>query len=201
MVCRLVLKAISTGVETHRPPGVPDSAPKAVPARPLQTEGSIPRPNKPGPAVVATPPARELRLEKDVAHPDPPPRAVPGGTSGRAGALRVEKEIPAEPPRPPRMSPSPVVRPSGELNPTSARSVLSRGAEKKMPEPPPKAKEGGDGMVPPAKEQLRILSCGQPRISTPSSLEIPLTLEVDGLGKSLTFNLAIRLEQFEAKIT
>jgi hypothetical protein len=201
MVCRLVLKGISTGVETHRPSGVPDSAPKVVAARPLQMEGSIPRPDKPVPAVVATPPARELRRERDVAHPHPPPRAAPSGTSGRAGALRVEKEIPAEPPKPPRMSPGPVVRPSGELNSTSARSVLSRVAEKKIPEPPPKAKEGGEEMVPPAKEQLRILSCGQPRIPTPSSLEIPLTLEVYGLGKSLTFNLAIKLEQIDQKIT
>lgn len=201
MVCRLVLKGISTGVETHRPSGVHDSAPKVVAARPLQTEGSIPRPDKPVPAVVETPPPRELSLEKDVAHPDPPPRAAPSGTSGRAGALRVEKEIPAEPPKPPRMSPGPVVRPSGELNSTSARPVLRGGAEKKMPEPRLKVKEGGEEMVPPAKEQLRILSCGQPRISTPSSVEIPLTLQVDGLGKSLTFNLAIKLEQLEPKIT
>jgi len=87
------------------------------------------------------------------------------------------------------------------VNPTGARSILSRVAEKKMPNPPTKAEEGREEMVPPAKEQLRILSCGQPRISTPSSLEIPLTLEVDGLGKSLTFNLAIKLEQLEKKIT
>lgn len=202
MVCRLVLKAISTGAETHRPSGVPDSAPKVAPARPLQTEGSIPRPDKARPAAVETPPQRELRLEKDAARPEPPsPRATPSGTLGRAAALRVEKEIPAEAPKPTRMSPGPVLRPAGEVNPTGARSILSRVAEKKMPEPLLKAEEGGEEMAPPATEQLRILSCGQPRISTPSSLEIPLTLEVDGLGKSFTFNLAIKLEQIEKKIT
>jgi hypothetical protein len=198
MVCRLVLKAISTGTETHRSSGVPDSAPKVAAARPLQTEGSIPRPDKPRPAVVEATPPRELRLERDIARPESP-RTTSSGTLGRAGGLRVEKEVPPEPPRPNRMSPGPVVRPAGEMNPTGVRPILSRVAEKKMPDPIPKAEE--EEMMPPAKEKLRILSCGQPRISTPSSLEIPLTLEVDGLGKSLTFNLAIKLEQIDQKIT
>lgn len=198
MACRLVLKAISTGAETHRSSGVPDSAPKVAAARPLQTEGSIPRPDKPRPAVVEATPPRELRLERDIARPESP-RTTSSGTLGRAGGLRVEKEVPPEPPRPNRMTPGPVVRPAGEMNPTGVGSILSRVAEKKMPEPPPKAE--GEGIMPPAKEKLRILSCGQPRISTPSSLEISLTLEVDGLGKSLTFNLAIKLEQIDQKIT
>jgi hypothetical protein len=198
MACRLVLKAISTGAETHRSSRVPDSAPKVAAARPLQTEGSIPRPDKPRPAVVEATPPRELRLERDIARPESP-RTTSSGTLGRAGGLRVEKEVPPEPPRPNRMTPGPVVRPAGEMNPTGVGSILSRVAEKKMPEPPPKAE--GEGIMPPAKEKLRILSCGQPRISTPSSLEISLTLEVDGLGKSLTFNLAIKLEQIDQKIT
>jgi len=204
MVCRLVLKAISTGAETHRSSGVLASAPKVAAARPLQTEGSIPRPDKPRPAVVEATPPRELRLERDIARPESP-RTTSSGTLGRAGGLRVEKEVPPEPPRPNRMSPGPVVRPAGEMNPTGVRPIPSRMAEKKMPEPPPKAEEEGEGegegIMPPAKEKLRILSCGQPRIPTPSSLEIPLTLEVYGLGKSLTFNLAIKLEQIDQKIT
>jgi len=202
MVCRLVLKALSTGSETRRPSGVPDPAPKVAPARPLQTEARIPRPDKPRPAVVETPPQKELRLERDVARPEPRfPRATPSGTVGKGGALRVEKEIPAEPPKQTRMSPGPVFRPTGEVNPAGARSILSRVAGKKMPEPPPRPEEEAEEVVPPAKEKLRIISCGRPRISTPSSLEIPLTLEVDGLGKSLTFNLAIKLEQLEQKNT
>ena len=200
MVCRLVLKGISTGAETHRSSGVPDSVPKVAAARPLQTEGSIPRPDKPRPAVVEATPPRELRLERDIARTESP-RTTSSGTLGRAGGSRVEKEVPPEPPRPNRMSPGPVVRPAGEMNPTGVRPILSRVAEKKMPDPIPKAEEEEEKMMPPAKEKLRIVSCGQPRISPPSSLEIPLTLEVDGLGKSLTFNLAIKLEQLDQKIT
>jgi mutual gliding-motility protein MglA len=204
MACRLVLKAISTGAEAHRSPGgMPDSAPKAA-AKPVQTEGSIPPPDRPRPATVEAPPQRELRLEKDAARPEPP-RPISSGTSGgtlaRAGGLRVEREAPAEPPKPTRMSPAPAARPAAEMNPTGARSILSRVSEKKMPEPPARDEGEGEGIIPHAKEKLRILSCGQPRISTPSSLEIPLTLEVDGFGKSLTFNLAIKLEQLDQKIT
>jgi signal recognition particle receptor subunit beta len=206
MACRLVLKGISTGAETHRSPGgMPDSAPKAAAVKPSQTEGSIPAPDRPRPATVEAPPQRQLRLEKDAAPPEPPrpiSSGTSGGTLGRAGGLRVEREAPAESPKPTRMSPPPpAARPAAETNPTGARSILSRVAEKKMPEPPPRAEGDGEGMIPHAKEKLRILSCGQPRISPPSSLEIPLTVEVDGFGKSLTFNLAIKLEQLDQKIT
>lgn len=204
MVCRLVLKAISIGAETPRSSGgVPDSAPKAAAARPLQTEGSIPGPDKPRPAAVEAPPQRELRLERDAARHEsarPASGVTLADPLGRAGGLRTEREASAETPKPTRASPSPVVIPTAEINPTGARSILSRVAEKKMPEPPPKADEEGEEMMPPAKEKLRILSCGQPRISPPSSLEIPLTVEVDGFGKSVTFNLAIKLEQLDQKI-
>jgi signal recognition particle receptor subunit beta len=204
MACRLVLKAISAGGETHRPSGaVPDSAPKAAAAKPLKIEESIPSPDKPRPAAVEAPPHRELRLERDAARPESPrptSSSTLGGPLGKVGGLRMEREVSAETPRTTRMPTAPVARPAGEMNPTGARSILSRVAEKKMPEPPPKAEKEGEEMMPPVKEKLRILSCGQPRISTPSSLEIPLTLEVDGLGKSLTFNLAIKLEQLEQKI-
>ena len=239
MACRLVLKAISTGAETHRSPGgVPDSAPKATAAKPLQTEDSIPvpktpaakplqtegsipvpktpaakplqtegtapAPDKPRPVPVETPPQRELRLEKDAPRPEPPrPTAsgIAGGTLGKTGGLRLERETPAESPTHPRVAPAPAARPAGEINPTGPRSILGRMAEKKMPEPPPRVKGDGEGMIPHAKDKIKILSCGQPRISPPSGLEIPLTLEVDGSGKSLTFNLAIKLEQLDQKIT
>jgi len=205
MACRLVLKAISTGAETHRSSGVPDSSSKAAAAKPLQTTGSILAPEKPRPPIVEAPPQRELRLEKDAARPELPrpiSSATFAGTFGKAGGLQAEREVPAETPRRTGgVSPAPVIRPAGEINATGVRSILSRVAEKKMPEPPPKAEERGEEMMPPAKEKLRILSCGQPRISTPSTMEIPLTVEVDESGKSLTFNLAIKLEQVDQKIT
>lgn len=196
--CRLVLKNLQTGAETHRSAGgVPDSVPKAAAARPLPKEGSIPGPDKPRPAAVEAPPQRELRLERDAARPESPrptSSGTLGGPSGKAGGLRMEREVPAQTPGKPHIPPAPVARPAEEINPMGARSILSRVAEKKMPEPPPKAEKEEEEMIPAVKEKLRILSCGQPRISTPSSLEIPLTLEVDGLGKNLTFNLGIKLE-------
>lgn len=81
---------------------------------------------------------------------------------------------------------------------TAPQKGLEPPRPSKMTLSPPEEEEGK--ISSPVKEKLRILSCGQPRISTPSSLEIPLTLEVEGLGKSLTFNLAIKLEQLDQKI-
>jgi hypothetical protein len=53
-----------------------------------------------------------------------------------------------------------------------------------------------------AKESLRILSCGQPRVSSPGSVEIPLTLELNGAENSgpLSINLSIKLESIEPEI-
>jgi hypothetical protein len=77
---------------------------------------------------------------------------------------------------------------------------LGRPFDKKMPEPPLRAEGGLDKKIPVAKDRLRILSCGQPRVSPPSGLEIPLTLEIEGVGKTLSFNLAIKLEQLDPKV-
>jgi signal recognition particle receptor subunit beta len=51
--------------------------------------------------------------------------------------------------------------------------------------------------IPPIRESVRILSSGQPRVSAPSTLEIPLNLVVETAEKSLPFsiNLLIKLEQ------
>lgn len=222
--CRLVLKAIETGVEARRSPEVSGPASKGVVARPLQTEKSIPRseesraagseqapqgglrlerevaPSEESRAASLGPaPQRGLQLGRDVPRPELP-RAALEVPSGKTGAFRLEKDAPsAESPGPSRIPPGRGTKPAETVNQLGGRSILSRVAEKKMPEPSPKLEEGGkiSSIV---KEKLRILSCGQPRIPTPSSLEIPLTVEVEGFGKNLSFNLAITLEQLDQKI-
>jgi len=144
-------------------------------------------------------PKRGLQLERDVPRPEMP-RAALEVPSGKTGAFRLEKDAPsAASPRPSRIPPGPGGKPAETVNQQGGRSVLSRVAEKKMPDPPQKLEEGGK-ISSVVKDKLRILSCGQPRISTPSSLEIPLTVEVEGFGKNLSFNLAIKLEQLDQKI-
>jgi signal recognition particle receptor subunit beta len=56
--------------------------------------------------------------------------------------------------------------------------------------------------IPPIKESVRIVSSGQPRVSSPSTLEIPLNLAVETAGKSvsLSINLLINLEQIAPDI-
>ena len=51
------------------------------------------------------------------------------------------------------------------------------------------------------REKLRVLSGGQPRVSSSGSFEIPLTLEVETSEKtfSLNINLSIKLDQIEPK--
>ena len=46
-----------------------------------------------------------------------------------------------------------------------------------------------------ANEKTRIISCGQPRIFPPDSLQIPLTMEIDGLTKSYSVNIAINIKE------
>jgi signal recognition particle receptor subunit beta len=51
-------------------------------------------------------------------------------------------------------------------------------------------------------EKIRILSCGEPRISSPEHLEIPVRIELNGLAKPVLFNInvAIHLEKIDGKI-
>jgi hypothetical protein len=204
-------------------PGAPRPIPEAAPVRAPRAEKSPPRPEAPrvipGPA-----PARELRLEKDEALPKAgrsipeaaPVRGVPRGEKGilqpespraipdMAAApkgLRLGKDVtPPESPRPARIPPIPGAKPKEEISPTGGRTILGRPLDTKMPEPPLRTEEGLDKNIPAAKDRLRILSCGQPHVSPPSCLEIPLTLEIEGVRKTLSFNLAIKLEQVDPKV-
>jgi signal recognition particle receptor subunit beta len=203
-------------------PEAPRSIPEAAAVRAPRVEKGIPRPE--GPRVVpGAAPAKELRLEKDSALPEAP-RSIPEAAAVRAP--RVEKGIPRpessrpipniaaapkglglerehtlpEPPRPARVPPIPGAKPKEEISPPGGRTILGRPFDKRMPEPPARTEGGLTKEIPAAKDKLRILSCGQPRVSPPSGLEIPLTLEIEGVGKTLSFNLAIKLEQLDPKI-
>jgi|GEM_PF-198021 signal recognition particle receptor subunit beta len=204
-------------------PEAPRSIPEAAPVRAPRVEKSPPRPESPR-AIPGPAPARELRLEKDEALskagrsipeaapvrgvprvekgiPRPEsPRGIPDLAVGPKG-LQLEKDLtPPASPRPARIPPIPGVKPKEEISPAGGRTALGRPFDKKMPEPPLRAEGGLDKKIPAAKDKLRILSCGQPRVSPPSGLEIPLTLEIEGVGKTLSFNLAIKLEQLDPKV-
>jgi len=174
MICRLVLKAIEAGAEARRPTGVSDTAAEAPPPRISRVEKVPPRlePLKPTPDAVAAKPV-DVRVEREA----PPP----------------------EPPRAPKIPPLVSAKPEAETISPDGRTIFNRIFDRKKPEPPLKLEEKREKKIPDVSEKLRIISCGQPHISSPSSLEIPLTVEVEGLEKSLSFSLAIKLEQLDQK--
>jgi hypothetical protein len=74
--------------------------------------------------------------------------------------------------------------------------------EKKKQELSLKLDKTASKKIPPIKESVRILSGGQPRVSSPSTLEIPLNLAVETAEKSFPFslNLLINLERTDPDI-
>jgi len=194
----LVLKAFANGVDSRRAAKTPDKAPAAPPL------------------------GKGLRMEKGAAQPEAIP-SRPEGTPGRttllgmegaqgkpihslldtprARAMKGEKEPVMELPQVGKMTPLAVEKSEGEKK-ISGPALAGRPQEKKKPDLSLKFDGGTEKKATLTKEKLRILSCGQPQISSASSLEVPLTLEVETSEKSfpLNINLSIKLEPVDPKI-
>jgi hypothetical protein len=197
MACRLVLKAIESGVESRRSPAVgektlgaaskgvfqgkpasppepPLSRPEPPPAaRPLVMEKAAPL-AKGVQSIPETPRARALPQEREALPSEP-------GQAGKSPYLKVEKSEEEKKP----------------VSPLQAGKVV----EKKKPDFSFKLEKGAEIKAPPAMEKIVIVSCGQARVSSPGSLEIPLTLEVEAAQKSLSLciHLSVKLESFEVR--
>jgi hypothetical protein len=205
MACRLVLKAIENGVESRRSPGgaekTPPAASKSLHLGKLASppEFPLPRPEpaasarplamekagastKGGQPILETPRTRSLPKEKEA----PPLEA---GKAGKSPSLKIER--PEEEKKP--VSP-PLVGKSVEKKKPDFSFKLEKGAEIK-------ALSSVEKKVPHGNENVRIVSCGQARVSSPGSLEIPLLLEVEAAQKSLSLsvNLSVKLESLEVR--
>ena len=214
MTCRLVLKAIETGVESRRTFTGPEKGVPLSPAAPnaLRMEKPAGQPESPHPRV-ETIAAKGFALEKEGAQPK---AASPPLETPRARTLRPEKavalavETPPAPKAPvapltPKISPLPLERPlksEAEKKATEPLSAAEKTLEKKKQELSFKLDKGAGKKIPPARETVKIRSCGQPRVSSPSSLEIALILEVEGVDRNipLNINLSINLESLEPKL-
>jgi hypothetical protein len=221
MTCRLVLKAIENGVESRRTVSGPEKTPP--PAAPPSPKGL--RLEKPAGQVESPHPRLESMAGKGLPPGKEAPQAKPGAPAletPRARALRQER-APA-PPGVPAAGKVTLPPPAGKIPSLTVERPDKREDEKqvlesppmagKTPEKPPERKrpdlsfkypDRGVGVAKKtaaAKESLRILSCGQPRVSSPGSVEIPLTLELNGAGNSspLSINLSIKLESIEPEI-
>lgn len=170
MACRLVLKTIEEGVEARRGQGKLEVVPERPPIVSQPMEKSISSPELPRESVEAAQ-AKAFQPGKSVLPPGVPTRA----SSRRAGSDKIEEE-----------------KKKG-----SDRSFFSRFFAKKVPEQIHKTEEEPRKTTAVVPGKMRIISCGQPRISSPSSLKIPLTIEIDGIGKSFSMKLEINLEQID----
>ena len=214
MTCRLVLKAIENGVESRRTVTGPEKGVSPPPALPkgLRMEKPAGQPESPPPRV-ETIAAKGFALEKEGAQPK---AASPPLETPRARTLRPEKAValavetpPAPkapvPPLTPKISPLPLERPlksEAEKKATEPLSAAEKTLERKKQELSFNLDKGAAKKTFPARETVKIHSCGQPRVSSPSSLEIPLILEVEGVDRNipLNINLSIKLESLEPKL-
>jgi hypothetical protein len=208
MTCRLVLKAIENGVESRRTvSGTEKTPPPAAPASPkgLRLEKTGGQAEAPPPRVESMA-AKGSPLGKEALQAKPP---APSLETPRARALRQEKA-----PAPPGGKIPSLTLEKPDRKEEEKKVLESPPMAAKTPEKPPERRKPELSFRPPergvavakkaavAKENLRILSCGQPRLSSSGSVEIPLTLEVDGSenGSPLNINLSIKLESIEPEI-
>jgi len=220
MTCRLVLKAIENGVESRRTvSGTEKTPPPAAPPslKGLHLEKPAGQAEPPHPRLESmTGKGMPLGRETLQAKPAAPSLETPRGRPLRQEKAAVQAEAPAvgKVPLTPLVGKIPSLTVEKPDKREEERKVLeSAPMAGKPPEKPPERKRpdltfrpekglGTPKKTAAAKEGLRILSCGQPRVSSPGSVEIPLTLGVDGSENSspLRFNLSIKLESIEPEI-
>lgn len=189
---------------------VPKETESSHPALSVRT-GGAPRPGKTGPLPETLPSGREggtvrppslekpiEKIEKEMARPQES-RRIPIDRKPVEPVL-PEKEIPEA------LAPQPAPddgllhseamagSAAGDPRRAETRSFLGRMFERRKAESIPNAEEEPVEKTAQPTEKLRIISCGQPRISPPAGLEIPLLLKVDGQERSLSFTLKIQLD-------
>jgi signal recognition particle receptor subunit beta len=197
MISHMVLEVIKNGAEARASAGIPFTPSELKGTDALRVERRMSRPESvrvnpegPAPSPISSP-------GKDTPRPEP---SHLGQNAAPARKLQLEKAIPSiETPRLAGIPSSAAAKTEGEASNTSGRSITSSFLNKKTLEPPGEEYEEHEEEILASKQKNRILSFGEPRLSSPKNLEIPLTLEVDDLGKKRSFVMAIKLEELEPK--
>jgi hypothetical protein len=198
MISRMVMKAIKDGAEARGSAPIAPPVSKANVAGAPRVEREISRPESPPVNQDVPPPKPVSRPGKDTAHPEPP-RASQDAAPERI--LRPARAFPQIETPPPAGIPSLAgAKAKGETSAPGGKSIIRRILGEKKPEPPAEAEEEHKEKILTSEQKMRILSFGEPRASSPMTLEIPLNVEVDGPGKNQSFILAIKLEQLDPKV-
>lgn len=200
MACRLVLKAIEEGVETRKAARRPEIIPEKVPVMaglPAGQEISATALEERR-EFVSVPSPESARVLKETA-PGPEIKAKKEIIPSREKIIPLESkplekmdEIVPQKGVPPKLEEE--KRKEGEKN------FWGRMINKLWPETEPKV--GGEVSKPAvlAPINFRLLSVEQPQIIAPTSLQIPLTLEIGEKGKKFSISLTINLEKIESKL-
>ncbi len=210
MMCRMVLKTIEDGAETRKAPTPSVSAPLNPPTPNKPTEKRLPA-AKAIPKAPPMAPAGGLRLEGSETPADSRPREFTRPASSKSlvdKPLSVREPIGAEigplgkrinmetaQARTPKIGQVVLPQKDEERKKGNGKSFLSRMFEKKKTDEYDRVEEKIPGIPEESNDKLRILSCGQPRITTAGNVEIPLVLELstNGHGKSLSWNLSVSI--------
>ena len=201
MICRMVLKVVKDGTEARGSAAMVSIASEAKGTDESRVERRISPPGFP-----------PENLDIPAARPKPGPAKEPlspelprlAQNAEAARTLRLEKsDAPVETHRPAKIPLSATPSPVGETHTTAGnpggKSIINRLLTKKKLESPAAAKEEHKKDILTSKKKTRISSFGEPRVSSPTNLEIPLTLELDGSGKKRSFVISIKLEELEPK--
>lgn len=200
MACRLVLKAIEEGVEARKAVRRPEIIPEKVPVMAGMPGGQeiSAAPLKERREFAAVPSAESARIIKEI---------VPGPEIKAEKEILVsqEKIIPSE---------SKPLEKMAEIVPQ--KEVPTKLGEEKRKEgektfwgrmfnkiwPETESKAAGEATQPavPYSINLRLLAAEQPQIIAPTSLQIPLTVEIGEKGKKFSISLTINLEKIESKL-
>ncbi len=200
MACRLVLKAIEEGVETRktirRPEIIPEKVPimagmpggseiSATAIKDKKAWGTIPSPDSAG-LLREVGPAPALKEEKEILNSGG--KVLPLGSKPleKMGEIVPQKEV--------------LPKLEEEKRKEGEKTFWGRMFNKIWPEAESKAESEAakPGSLPPS--HLRLLSVGQAQIITPTSLQVPLTLEIGEKGKKFSISLTINLEKIESQI-
>jgi signal recognition particle receptor subunit beta len=195
MISRMVLKVIKDGAEARESAAIAFTPSEAKVTDALRVERRIPRAEYPRPNQEGPAPRPVSSPEKDTPPPEP---SLPGQNAAPTRKLELEKPIPqVETPRAAGIPSTASAKTEGETSHTGGRSIINRLFSQKTPEPPGQEYDGHKEALLTSKPKNRILSFGEPRISSSNHLEIPLTLGTDGPGKKRSFVIAIKLEELE----
>jgi len=201
MICRMVLKVVKDGTEARGATPMVSNVSETKVIDESRAEKRIsPLESPPESQHLSTQRPRSAPV-RDILGPEPP---RPNQIAEPARTLRLEKsDPPIETHRPAKIPLSATAKPEGETRATTSnaggKSIINRLLTKKRLEPPAAAKEEHKKDILTSKKKTRISSFGEPRVSSPTNLEIPLTLELDGSGKKRSFVISIKLEELEPK--